>query len=158
ARNRVLTGAALGYAPQGEPDYGLDRARLAENVARPYVVLLHATARAGKEWLEENWRLLALALGQTIDVVLPWGSDTEHERAVRIAARVAHARVPERMPLDATTRLIAGASFVVGVDTGLMHLAAALGVPLIAIFVGSEPGLTGPMGGGPMTVLGANGA
>jgi heptosyltransferase-1 len=54
--------------------------------------------------------------------------------------------------------LIAGASFVVGVDTGLLHLAAALGVPLVAIFVASEPGLTGPMGSGPITALGSNGA
>ena len=43
-------------------------------------------------------------------------------------------------------RLMAGAAFVVGVDTGLLHLAAALGVPLIAIFSASEPGLTGPDG------------
>ena len=51
-------------------------------------------------------------------------------------------------------RLIAGAAFVVGVDTGLLHVAAALGVPLVAIFVGSEPGLTGPMGRGPIAVVG----
>jgi heptosyltransferase I len=42
----------------------------------------------------------------------------------------------------------------VGVDTGLLHLAAALGVPLVAIFVGSEPGLTGPMGQGPIAIVG----
>ena len=66
--------------------------------------------------------------------------------------------MPERAPLDAVARLIAGAQFVVGVDTGLMHLAAALGVPLVAIFAGSEPGLTGPVGSGPITVLGAQGA
>jgi heptosyltransferase-1 len=52
-------------------------------------------------------------------------------------------------------RLIAGASFVVGVDTGLLHLAAALGVPLVAIFVGSDPGLTGPVGSGPIAVFGS---
>jgi heptosyltransferase-1 len=46
---------------------------------------------------------------------------------------------------------------VVGVDTGLMHLAAALGVPLVAIFAGSKPGLTGPVGSGPLAVLGAQG-
>jgi heptosyltransferase-1 len=40
------------------------------------------------------------------------------------------------------------------VDTGLIHLAAALGVPLVAIFVASEPGLTGPMGAGPIVVVG----
>ena len=53
--------------------------------------------------------------------------------------------------------LIAGASFVVGVDTGLLHLAAAFGVPLAAIFTASEPGLTGPMGSGPIAVLGSKG-
>jgi len=39
-----------------------------------------------------------------------------------------------------------------------LHLAAAFGVPLVAIFTGSEPGLTGPMGAGPIEVLGSNGA
>jgi len=50
-------------------------------------------------------------------------------------------------------RLIAGAEFVVGVDTGLLHLAAALGVPLVAIFTGSDPSLTKPVGNGPLAVL-----
>jgi heptosyltransferase-1 len=54
--------------------------------------------------------------------------------------------------------MIAGTAYVVGVDTGLLHLAAALGVPLVAIFAGSQPGLTGPVGSGPITVLGAQGA
>jgi heptosyltransferase-1 len=39
-----------------------------------------------------------------------------------------------------------------------MHLAAALAVPLVAIFAGSKPNLTGPVGSGPMAVLGAEGA
>ena len=71
-----------------------------------------------------------------------------------IAAALPGANVPERAPLDVMARLVAGASFVIGVDTGLLHLAAALGVPLVAIFVGSEPGLTGPMGAGPIAVVG----
>ena len=62
--------------------------------------------------------------------------------------------VPDRRPLDAVAALIAGASFVIGVDTGLVHVAAALGVPLVAIFVDSEPALTGPIGAGPIAVVG----
>ena len=54
-------------------------------------------------------------------------------------------------------RMIARAAFVVGVDTGLLHLAAALGVPLVAIFVGSEPGLHGPLGAGKIEIVGALG-
>jgi heptosyltransferase-1 len=53
---------------------------------------------------------------------------------------------------------MASAELVVGVDTGLMHLAAALGVPLVAIFTGSKPHLTGPVGNGAVGVLGDDGA
>jgi lipopolysaccharide heptosyltransferase I len=156
-RNRILSGLALGYAPQGAPDFGLDRARLASPGPR-YGVLLHATARPGKQWPEAHWIALGHALaGQGIDLVLPWGTDAERARSERIASALPRARVPERAPLDAVARLIAGAQFVVGVDTGLLHLAAALGVPLVAIFAGSKPGLTGPVGSGPIAVLGAQG-
>ena len=156
-RNRMLSALALGYTPQGAPDFGLDRARFAAPQSR-YAVLLHATTRASKEWPEANW----IALGETIaarglDLVLPWGSEAERARSERIAAKLPRARVPARAPLDEVAALIAGAQLVVGVDTGLMHLAAALGVPLVAIFAGSRSGLTGPVGSGPIVVLGAEG-
>jgi lipopolysaccharide heptosyltransferase I len=155
ARNRALTGQALGYEPQGAPDFGLDRARLAEPAAAPYGVLLHATARPEKQWPEQNWQALARELENGVELLLPFGTEAERERAIRIAAAAPRARVPERRPIDAMARLIAGASFVVGVDTGLLHLAAALGVPLVAIFCASEPGLTGPVGSGPIAVVGS---
>ena len=156
-RNRILTGLALGYEPEGRPDFGLDRARLA-SAGPSYAILLHATARLDKEWPEANWIALGNALSQQgIDLVLPWGTPSERARSERIAAALPSARVPERRPLDEVARLIAGAQFVVGVDTGLLHLAAALGVPLVAIFAGSKPSLTGPVGCGPLTVLGAQG-
>jgi heptosyltransferase-1 len=159
SRNRALTAAALGYTPDGPPDFGLDRTALAGSPpAAPYGVLLHATTRADKEWPEANWRMLAAVLGANIDLVVPFGTEAERERASRIAAATPRARVPDRTPLDAMARLIAGAVFVVGVDTGLLHLAAALGVPLIAIFSASEPDLTRPMGAGAIHVLGANGS
>ena len=156
-RNRILSGLSLGFTPQGVPDFGLDRARFPAPGER-YGVLLHATARPGKQWPEAHWIALGHVLaGQGIDLVLPWGTDAERARSERIASALPRARVPERAPLDAVARLIAGAQFVVGVDTGLLHLAAALGVPLVAIFAGSKPGLTGPVGSGPIAVLGAQG-
>jgi heptosyltransferase-1 len=156
-RNRILTGRALGYAPQGAPDFGLDRALMASPGER-YAVLLHATARPDKQWPEPNWIALGNALGgKGLELVLPWGTAAERARSERIAAALPGARVGERQPLDAVARLIAGAQFVVGVDTGLLHLAAALGVPLVAIFAGSQPSLTGPVGSGPLAVLGTQG-
>jgi heptosyltransferase-1 len=159
ARNRALTAQALNYTPAGPPDYGLDRKALAKpDGGTSYGVLLHASAQTEKQWPLENWRSLASALGHDVDLVVPYGTEAERGCAGRIAAATTRARVPERRPLDAVARLIAGSSFVIGVDTGLLHLAAALGVPLVAIFVASEPGLTGPRGQGPITVLGRSGA
>jgi heptosyltransferase I len=155
ARNRILTGLALGYAPNGAVDFGLSRKAIAATTASPYAILLHATARLEKEWPEASWIALGRALaGRSGSLVLPWGSKAEHARSARIAAAVPNARVPEGQALDRMAALIAGASFVIGVDTGLIHLAAALGVPLVAIFAGSEPGLTGPIGSGPIAVVG----
>jgi heptosyltransferase-1 len=156
-RNRLLTGRALGYEPQGAPDFGLDRSRLRRAGPR-YAILLHATARPEKEWPEENWVALGKELAaKGYDLVLPWGSFAEKQRADRMAASLPRASVPERRALDSVATLMASAELVVGVDTGLMHLAAALGVPLVAIFSGSKPHLTSPVGNGPMVVLGKQG-
>jgi heptosyltransferase I len=153
-RNRLLTGLALGYAPDGPPDYGLDRERLREG-NRPYAIFLHGTARPEKEWAPANWIALGKILqARGIDLVLSWGSDREHARAAHLAANIPKGRVADAMPLDRMARLIAGAQFVIGVDTGLLHLAAALRVPLVAIFTGSRPELTGPVGQGPIEVIG----
>jgi heptosyltransferase I len=158
ARNRALTALSLGYEVEGENDYGLSRARLADPNASPYGILLHATARRDKEWPEEHWIALGHELaGGGRKLVLPWGTRGERARSERLAVAIPGAVVPERRPLDQTARLVAGASFVVGVDTGLMHLAAALTVPLVGIFVGSEPGLTGPAGPGPIAIVGGKG-
>lgn len=160
ARNRMLTALSLGYAVDCAIDFGLSRAALSGGSPKPYAVLLHATARPEKEWPAEHWVALGTLLAaRGYELVIPWGSEAERQRSAAIAARVPRARVPERRPLDEVARLIAGARFVVGVDTGLVHLAAALGVPLVAVFVGTEPGLYGPMGSGAIEIVGGeNGA
>jgi lipopolysaccharide heptosyltransferase I len=157
ARNRLLTALALGYAPDGAIDFGLSRKGIADTTGEPYGILFHATARPEKEWPEASWIALGRALGaRGAALVLPWGTEDERARSGRIAVALPNAHAPDRQPLDRMARLVAGASFVIGVDTGLLHLAAALGVPLVAIFIGSEPGLTGPMGQGPIAVVGGN--
>ncbi len=153
SRNRVLTGLSLGYAINDGLNYGLAKPK--KNDDARYAVLLHGTSRASKEWREVDWIGTGKWLrGQGLDVVLPWGSDTERLRSERLAAAIPGAKILERQPLDATAKIIANASLVVGVDTGLLHLAAAYGVPLIAVFLATDPGLTGPVGSGLITVIG----
>jgi heptosyltransferase-1 len=157
-RNRMLTAQALGYAPDGPLDFGLDRAALMSGPPAREVVLLHATARPEKEWPAANWIALAGALAaRGFSIVLPWGSEAERRRGLEIAAAVPSATVPDLQPLDQVAHMIARAAFVVGVDTGLLHVAAALGVPLVAIFIGTEPGQHGPLGAGKIEIVGTLG-
>ncbi|MBI3699010.1 MAG: lipopolysaccharide heptosyltransferase I [Afipia sp.] len=156
-RNRLLTGLSLGYAPDAAIDYGL--VKPAKTGGAPYAVLLHGTSRASKEWREVDWIGTGKWLrGRGLDVLLPWGTDAERIRSERIAAAIPGARVLERQPLNEVAKIIASASLVVGVDTGLLHLAAAYSVPLIAVFLTTDPGLTGPVGSGSITVVGGKNA
>lgn len=155
-RNRLLTGLSLGYSSDAAIDYGLIKP--AKDGASRYAVLLHGTSKATKEWREVDWIGLGKWLrGQGLEVLLPWGSERERLRCERLAAAIPGSRILDRQPLDATAKVIANASLVIGVDTGLLHLAAAYSVPLIAVFLATEPGLTGPVGNGPMTVIGGKG-
>jgi heptosyltransferase-1 len=155
-RNRLLTGLSLGYSPDERVDYGL--VKPPSNKGAPYAVLLHGTSKAAKEWREVDWIGVGKWLsGQGLDVLLPWGSEGERLRCARLAAAIPGSRILERQALDATAKVIASASLVVGVDTGLLHLAAAYNVPLIAVFLATDPGLTGPVGNGHITVIGGKG-
>ncbi len=156
ARNRLLTGLSLGYSPDAAIDYGLIRS--GKDGTPPYAVLLHGTSKATKEWREVDWIGVGKWLrAQGLDVLLPWGSERERLRCERLAAAIPGSRILDRQPLDATAKIISNAALVIGVDTGLLHLAAAYSVPLIAVFLATDPGLTGPAGNGPMTVIGGKG-
>src|SRR5262245_7786273 len=155
-RNRRLTAAALGIALPSAIDYGLKAgAAPTEKLPASYSVLLTMTSRADKLWPESRWIELGRALA--LPAVLPWGSTEEHSRAERIARGIGQAVVPEKMGLEALAHVLARARTVVGLDSGLTHLAAALGVPAVAIFCGSEPSLTGLYGAPRAANVGARG-
>lgn len=152
-RNRTLTGLSLGYQPVDEIDYGLIKP--ARSGDTPYAVLLHGTSRVSKEWRAEDWIETGRWLqGRGLQPVLPWGTETERQTAERLSSAIPGSRVLPRQSLDLTAGVIAGATVVIGVDTGLLHLAAAYRVPLVGIYVATDPGLTGPVGSGPLRVLG----
>jgi heptosyltransferase-1 len=159
-RNRMLIALALNLKIHTPIDYGLSRVRerCDPQSAKPYAVLLHGTARQEKEWPEGDWQELGRFIeAQGLQVVLPWGSEREESRSKRLAECMTNATVPPRHSINDVAALLAAARFVVGVDTGLLHLGVALGVPTVAIFKGSDPILTGPVGAGRIAICGSRG-
>ncbi|MEW6292600.1 MAG: lipopolysaccharide heptosyltransferase I [Pseudomonadota bacterium] len=160
-RNRQLAAAALGYALDDLPlDYGIAAPPLQAGWLKggDYAVLLTATSRADKEWPEHDWHELGAALNaRGLACVLPGGSEHERQRAARIARSLDRAVAAPAMNLANLAGLMAGARLVIGVDTGLVHLAAALRRPTIAIYCASDPALTGVLGTAPHFNLGRPG-
>jgi heptosyltransferase-1 len=150
-RVRQLFAQSLGYPEPNsdETDFGLTpRLRVVPAAdAVPYWVFAHATTWESKHWPEEYWhKLVAFAAQKKRRVLLPWGNEQERERAMRLARLTQHVQVLPEMKLNALTRILSDAELVVGVDTGLTHLAAALHRPVVALYGATEPGLTGVVG------------
>src|SRR5262245_34793369 len=149
-RYRTVAARALGYTPEPAVDYGIVAPPAPAHAPRePYCVLMHSTARAAKLWREEAW----IAVARTVEArglacVLPWGDDAERARAERVASTLRRPLIPPRMSIEEAAGLIGHAAAVVGLDTGLMHLAAALRVPVVGIFCDSEPLDAQPLGAG----------
>jgi heptosyltransferase-1 len=155
-RNRRLMAASLGVALPPGIDYGLrSNAERAAALPASYSVLLTMTSREDKLWPEPRWIELGRALA--LPAVLPWGNAEERSRAERIAQGIGEAVIPERMALEELAQVLAGATNVVGLDSGLSHLAAAFGAPAVAVFCGSDPALTGLYGAPRARNVGARG-
>ncbi|MFQ0835697.1 lipopolysaccharide heptosyltransferase RfaC [Citrobacter gillenii] len=149
-RTRELFAKSLGYTkPQSQGDYAIAQHFLNDlNAdAGQYAVFLHATTRDDKHWPEANWRELIGQLHNAgIRIKLPWGAPHEEARAKRLADGFNYVDVLPRMSLEEIASLLAGAKFVVSVDTGLSHLTAALDRPNITLYGPTDPGLIGGYG------------
>lgn len=150
---RRLFAAALHYElPQTPVDYGLGPR--AETQGPPQVMFLHGTTWASKHWPERFWLDLATrAVREGLRVVVPHGNDEELARARRIATVGPSVVVLDRAGLDGLARELRKSAAVVAVDSGPGHLAAALGVPMVALFGPTDPAMTGPRGKGGIVMV-----
>lgn len=123
--------------------HGVDPSR------HPLVVLHPGSGSEAKRWPLENFA----ALIETLETQ-PWvrtiviAGYAEADVVVRLPSllRYANPLLAENWPLLPTAALIAQATVFIGHDSGLTHLAAALGRPTVAIFGPTDPEIWGPRG------------
>ena len=157
-RARLLCAQALGYAVPQALQYGLQPGALAVSPKppigvpvnpfaprKPYVAMVHGTSRADKQWPLENWVVIGKCLNLAgFSVALPHGSSAERATSIAIAEKLQDAWIWPSMGLDALTDTMARCAGVVGVDSGLSHIALALGLPHVQIYNFDTAWRTGP--------------
>jgi heptosyltransferase-1 len=156
-RARQVCARALNYRPSAHCAFGLSaqaapasvvpgHRTLGGTAARGVVALVHGTSRADKQWPLAAWQ----ALGQRLNasgygVALPHGSDEELRVAQAIAGALTDATVWPRLGLDVLTDALGACAGVVGVDSGLSHMAVALDLPHVQIYNFDTAWRTGPL-------------
>lgn len=155
-RSRELCAQALGYTLPFYIDFGLlahatKALETIKNVAfkrglRGMVALVHGTSRVDKQWPLAHWRELARRLNDAgFGVALPHGNPAEEQTSRDIARGLEHAQVWPGMSLDALTDALATCTGVIGVDSGLSHIAVALDLLHVQIYNFDTAWRTGPL-------------
>lgn len=142
-----LFAGSLGYACDDSAiDCGLKRPAAATGGAR-VAFLLHGTQWPSKRWTTPQWCDIACRLeARGFTPALTWSNADEESLAREVARAAPSTRLIAPTTLDHLADDIAGAALVIGCDTGLTHLAAAFGLPVVGLFLSTAPGLTGPVG------------
>lgn len=132
--NRRAVDALLAPAPS-----------VAEQAARGRLIAVNPSARwPTKLWGDENFRAL---LGQLPrDRVVLTGSNSEAAHVTAIASDCLN--LAGKTSVMELVELLRRCAVLVTGDSGPMHLAAAVGTPVVAIFGPTDPVLTGPYGQG----------
>ncbi|HJV61060.1 MAG TPA: lipopolysaccharide heptosyltransferase I [Albitalea sp.] len=144
-RARVLASMVLGYPLQGPPEFGLRKQTL--EATERTMVFVHGTSRDDKLWPEANWiELGRRVMGVGWHIALPHAGAAERERAERLAQALGPAcEVWPQMDIDALTDRMGAAHGVIGVDSGLSHIAVALDLPHVQIYNHPTAWRTGPL-------------
>jgi lipopolysaccharide heptosyltransferase II len=122
--------------------------------ARPVLLAPGAAFSWTKRWPPERWGRLAALLSRTgakSALVIGPGEEEIAARAVEAAGVPVPVLGADLDPVELAA-LLARARAVISNDSGPMHLAAAVGTPVVAIFGPTDPGRTGPSGS-PFRVL-----
>ena len=145
-RSRQLCAGALGYEVPPALRYGLRAQAQVPAGGRPVIAFVHGTSRDDKCWPEDRWIELGRRLvAQGYGIGLPHGTDAERKRSEALASALGDAaQVWPRLDLGALTDRLAGCAGVIGVDSGLSHIAVALDLPHVQIYNFDTAWRTGP--------------
>ena len=115
------------------------------DLARPRIVLHPGSGSETKNWAIENWRSLGdffLTAGHSL-LVISGEADEERVRILEFAWSGKPVQCAKNLPLPHLAALLEG-SFFIGHDSGISHIAAAVGARCILLFGRTNPAIWAP--------------
>ena len=147
-RSRRLCAAALALPAPDLLAYGLKVSVNASLSATKNIAFVMGSSRADKLWPSAHWQQLGkrlLAAGHTLSLV--HGNDAEEAACRDLAQKLGKScQLLPRLGLDALLDPLAECIGVIGVDSGVSHIAVALGLPHVQIYNFDTAWRTGPVG------------
>lgn len=142
-RNRLLVAKSMNY--EIDPNDISFSYNFKKDQTDPHsIVFITGTSNVQKKWPLEYWIKLAhLFEHDNYKIFLPWGNVREYEECLAIYDQTTNCEILEKTNIDQLAKKIASTHFVIGVDTGLTHLASSLDIPTIGIYTFSNSSLTG---------------
>ena len=152
-RGRELAARALGYRIKIPVNFGLNYSSntpiyqsIRAQAAPKNIAFIHGSSRQDKTWPLQNW----VALGQRLaahgyQLALVHGNAQELATSQAIAAQLASSAVLPLLSLDELIQQLGRCAGAIGVDSGVSHIAVALGLPHVQIYNFDTAWRTGPL-------------
>ena len=118
----------------------------------PIIIIHPGTSKFGsfKQWSSQNYTLLADKIldKYKANVILTWGPG-EFDTVKEIVRNMKHNALPacETKSIKQLTELIKRATLFIGGDTGPLHIASIMGIPIVGIYGPKDPAIYGPYDG-----------
>lgn len=137
--------------PASEPRWDLPHAAWAEtgDDARRVIVLNLGASKEANRWYPDAWAALADGLVREFDARVVLSGGKEDRATAEEVARLAHVSLEDlvgTLTLKQSAGLFDLADLFIGGDTGPLHMAVAVGTPVVALYGAADPRRTGPFG------------
>lgn len=149
-RLRLLFSQGFAYSLEtdAKPDYAVQKKLFPKHEEDSNTVLFFpSTTWESKHLNQQTWRdLVNLVTDDGYKIKISWGSEVEFNRALWIADNNPQVEVLPKFKLNDLARELRLSAGAIAVDTGLGHMAAALGVPAVSVYGSTDAKLTGSIG------------
>lgn len=122
--------------------------RLSVKVGEKKIIIIHpGSGSPAKNWPAKNFAMLAKKIrGETEFEPIIIGGEADEKTIAVMRPLLPEFRFLVNAPLTDVASILSAAGGFVGNDSGITHLAAALGIPVIALFGPTDPAIWAPRG------------